>query len=234
MKNVRITILALAAVGLVLSGVPAGQAQGLTKAPAGEAGWVSLFNGKNLDGWHLKVKPNDDNQMSWAVLNGVLINVPPTEKGKHGIDLVSDVEVGSHELYIEFLLPVKDTNSGVYLMGDYEVQVLDSAAANPPTKTDCGGIYNLLAPTTNATKPVGEWQCYHAIFHAPKVENGKCVKKPTVTVYQNGTKVLDNAEIVELTGASLSKAMVAKGPTYLQGNHGAVFYRNIFYKPIEE
>ncbi len=209
--------------------------EGLTKPPTGSE-WISLFNGKNLDGWKLKQTPDAESLASWVAVNGQLINRPPSKKGTHGIDLVSDVKLGSHEMYIEFRVPA-GSNSGVYLMGDYEVQVLDSYKKDP-NKQQCGGIYNLIAPSENASKAPGYWQCYHAIFHAPRVNNGKIVKNPQVTVYHNGVKVIDNKEIPELTGASLTNGRdaeaVASGPTYLQGNHGDVDYRNIYYKPIKD
>jgi hypothetical protein len=186
-----------------------------------------------LDGWHLKVKPNHENRMSWAALNGVLVNVPPSKERKHGIDLVSDVELGSHELYIEFMVP-QGSNSGVYLIGQYEIQVFDSYGRENPQSGDCGGIYGKVAPNVNASKPAGHWQCFHAIFHQAKVENGKVVNQPRITVFHNGVKVIDHAEIEGVTGAALSNDVIEKGPTYLQGNHGTVMYRHIYYKPIAD
>ncbi len=208
------------------------EAQPLTKPPKGSE-WKSLFNGENLDGWHLKVKPNEHNIMSWTALNGVLVNIPPSKEDQHGIDLVSDVELGSHELYIEFMVPMQ-SNSGVYLIGQYEIQVLDSYGKERLSTGDCGGIYGKVAPSVNASKPAGAWQCFHAIFHQPEVENGKVVKNPRITVFLNGTKILNDVEIEGVTGAALNNNVIEKGPTYLQGNHGTVFYRNIYYKPIEK
>jgi 3-keto-disaccharide hydrolase len=205
-------------------------AQPLTKPPKGNE-WKSLFNGQNLDGWHLKVTPDEHNLKSWTAMNGVLINIPPSEEGMHGVDLVSDVILGNHEIYIEFMVP-QGSNSGVYLIGQYEVQVYDSYGKKTPTTGDCGGIYGKTAPSENASLPAGHWQCFHAIFHQAVMENGKVVKKPRITVYHNGKKVIDNCAIEGLTGAALIDHIVEKGPTYLQGNHGTVFYRNIFYKNL--
>lgn len=232
MKRLQCILTLGLAVAVLAPGVMASETQPLTKPPKG-GGWISLFDGKSLDGWHYKVEPNDDNRKSWAVLNGVLINYPPEVEGQHGIDLVSDVKLGDHELYIEFNV-LGGSNSGVYLMGDYEIQVLDSYGNDRPAKHDCGGIYDKIAPSVNASRPAGNWQTYHAIFHAPKVENGRMATKPRVTVYHNGKKVIDDQEIDGLTGAALSGRRPAEtGPTYLQGNHGAVMFRNIYYKPIK-
>ncbi len=239
MKCVRSALILLVAVGIVVPAVFAADTEPLTKPPKGD-GWVPLFNGKNLDGWHLKGTPNDHNFDSWTVACGVLVNVPPDSgvaepkfpEKAHGIDLVSDVELGSHELYIEFMVP-KGSNSGVYLIGQYEIQVLDSYQKDPD-KHQCGGIYDKIAPIVNVSKAPGEWQCYHAIFHKPEVKNGKVVKGTSITVYQNGQKVVDKFDCPGVTGAALSNEIIETGPTYLQGNHGMVFYRNIYYKPIKD
>ncbi|MBN2329965.1 MAG: DUF1080 domain-containing protein [Candidatus Omnitrophica bacterium] len=230
MKPIRYFFTACAALLITISCILAADAQPLTKAPSGKE-WKSLFNGENLDGWHLKVTPDEHSKMSWAALNGVLVNVPPSQEGEHGIDLVSDVIVGSHELYIEFLVP-KGSNSGVYLIGQYEIQVFDSYGKENPGSGDCGGIYGKAAPLVNASLPAGHWQSLHAIFHQPVVENGKVVKKPRITVYHNGKKVIDDQEIEGVTGAALNNEVIEEGPTYLQGNHGTVMYRNIYYKPL--
>jgi len=203
----------------------------LTKPPKGDA-WKPLFDGKTLAGWHTKVQPDAHSLMSWAAVNGVLVNVPPIGEDLHGIDLVSDVELGSHELYIEFMVP-QGSNSGVYIIGQYEIQVYDSFENKTPTKIDCGGIYDKIAPSVFASLPPGYWQCFHAIFHKAVVKDGKVVQKPRITVYHNGKKVIDNAEIEGVTGAALKNEVVETGPTYLQGNHGMVLFRNIYYKPIE-
>ncbi len=206
--------------------------QPLTKPPKSNE-WKSLFNGKNLDGWHLKVKPDEHSLMSWAVLNGVLVNVPPTGENLHGIDLVSDVSLGSHELYIEFMVP-RGSNSGVYVIGQYEIQVLDSYGKKKPSMGDCGAIYGKIAPSSIQSKPPGYWQCIHAVFNKAKVQNGKVIDKARITVYLNGEKVIDNAQIEGVTGAALKNQVVEEGPTYLQGNHGTVLYRNIYFKPLED
>lgn len=232
MKQAGILSLTLLLGAALVLSVPAAEVAPLTKAPAGD-GWVPLFNGQNLDGWHYRGKPDATNLASWCAINGVLVNVPPTKEGLHGIDLISDTSMGSHELYIEFMVP-QNSNSGVYLIGQYEIQVFDSFGKEKPTDQDCGAIYGKVAPSTNASKSPGAWQCFHAIYHQAKVENGKVVQKPRITVFQNGVKILDHVEIEGVTGAALNNNVIEKGPLYLQGNHGLVLYRNIYYKPIQE
>lgn len=232
MKTFRSLLTAILAIALTASFGTASETKPLTKPPKGD-GWKPLYEGKGLEGWHTRGTPDDDNIMSWTAINGVLINIPPRIEGKHGIDLISDKVLGSHELYIEFMVP-KGSNSGVYLIGQYEIQVLDSYGVEKPAKSDCGGIYNIVAPSINASLPAGQWQCFHAIFHKATVTNGKVIKKPRITVSHNGKLIIDNAEIEGVTGAALDNDAIEEGPTYLQGNHGEVLYRNIFYKPIED
>lgn len=214
---------------LIISVVPSA-AQPLTEPPKGNE-WKSLFNGKDLDGWHLKEKPSDNNFVSWTALNGVLVNIPPSEEGTHGIDLVSDVVLGSHELYIEFMVP-EGSNSGVYVIGQYEIQVYDSYGKKNPATGDCGSIYGKRAASANASLPAGHWQNFHSVFHKAEVKDGKVVKQPRITVYHNGKKVIDDVEIEGVTGAALSNEVIEEGPTYLQGNHGTVFFRNIYCRKL--
>lgn len=232
MKHAGIRSLVLVLFAALVLSVPAAEVPPLTKAPTGSE-WISLFNGKNLEGWHYRGEPNDSHLASWCALNGVLVNVPPAQEGQHGIDLISDTVLGSHELYIEFMVP-QGSNSGVYLIGQYEIQVFDSYGKERLTNQDCGAIYGKVAPSANACKPAGAWQCFHAIYHKAKVENGKVVQKPRITVFQNGVKILDNVEIEGVTGAALNNNVIEEGPLYLQGDHGLVLYRNIYYKPITE
>ena len=230
MNNSRLLLSAVLSVLFIILSIAPCEGQPLTKPPKGGE-WKSLFNGKDLDGWHLKEKPSEHNLVSWTAINGVLVNIPPSEEGSHGIDLVSDVVLGSHELYIEFMVP-KNSNSGVYLIGNYEIQVYDSYGKGNPGMGDCGSIYGKVASSVNASLPAGHWQNLHAVFHSPKVTDGKVVKNPRITVYHNGKKVVDDAEIEGLTGAALRNEVIEEGPTYLQGNHGTVFFRNIYYKNL--
>lgn len=232
MKSLRFLLVVVFISVLLVPGALASETKPLTKPPKGGE-WKSLFNGKDLDGWHLKERPSKSSIMSWTALNGVLVNIPPSEEDKHGIDLVSDLSLGSHELYIEFMVPER-CNSGVYVIGQYEIQVFDSYGSERLRRGDCGAIYGKIAPSENASLPPGHWQSFHAIFHKAEVGNGRAVKNPRITVYHNGKKIIDNAELEGVTGAALKNRVVEEGPTYLQGNHGMVFYRNIYYKPIRE
>jgi len=131
-------------------------------APKRREGWVDLFNRKDLTGW----KKRDANaEMSWKVEDGILKNeIGP---GKHGVDLISEQKFDDYEIYYEYKLP-KDSNSGMYLRGRYEVQILEDFG-KPATPESNGGIYSLTAPSKNVTKPAGEWQSAYVSIQGRKV-----------------------------------------------------------------
>jgi hypothetical protein len=181
--------------------------------PQGE-GWVQLFNGKDLEGWKFRREPNP----SWKVEDGVMANV--VEKGKHGVDILTEQKFMDFELHIEFKVP-KGGNSGVYLRGRKEIQVMDSFGHDKPGSGDCGGIYGKFAPAVNACKPVGEWNTFDI-----KVVGDK------ITVVHNGKVIHDGVEFRGATGAALDGDDTKPGPLLLQGDHTAVWYRNIWIKPL--
>jgi hypothetical protein len=155
---------------------------------------------------------------------------------EHGSDLVTEQSFGDCELHIELIVP-KDSNSGVYLLGQYEVQVFDSFG-KPDDKlahSDMGGIYGAKAPRTNAGKAPGEWQTLDIKFRAPrfdaagkKTENARFLK-----VTLNGKQIHENVEVTGPTGAELPGGEKATGPLMLQGDHGIVAYRNIVVTPVK-
>jgi hypothetical protein len=169
---------------------------------------TKLFDGKTLDGWHLR-DPKAKN--GWAVENGDLVVVEP----KGNSDLVSDATFMDMKLHLEFNVEPK-SNSGVYLRGRYEVQILDNPDAKMALDTHgCGAIYSRLAPKLDATKPAGEWQTLDVEFVGREVEvklNGKTVVKDVVD---------------GITGGALSPWEGEPGPLMLQGDHGKVRFRNI-------
>src|SRR5215831_2126747 len=120
---------------------------------ADEDGFQPLFNGKDLSGWKLR---RSDGQQSWSVLpDGVLKNT--VEKGAHGTDLVSDKKFWNFTVRYEYMTP-DNSNSGFYLRGRYEIQILGDHASGHASKTCNGSLYNFKAPDEFVTKPGGEWQ----------------------------------------------------------------------------
>jgi len=167
---------------------------------------VQLFNGKDVKGWHA----NGTNQ--WIVENGVL-------RSPHsGANLVTDDSFTDFKLHIEFRYP-KESNSGVYLRGRYEVQVEDDKGLEP-TSHHFSGIYGFLPPSEMMAKAAGEWQSFDITLVGRMV-----------TVIANGKMVICNQEIPGITGGALNSKEGEPGPIYIQGDHGPVDYRNIVITP---
>ncbi len=178
-------------------------------------GAVVLFDGKNADQWK-----------GGKLVDGNLLMQGTTSKQKFG----------SHKIHIEFRLPYmpKDKgqargNSGIYVQGRYEIQMLDSFGLKGKMN-ECGGIYSVKDCDLNMCYPPLSWQTYDIEFTAAEYKDGKLAKKPRMTVYHNGVKIHDNVELPGDRGTTASRVKPGpeKGPIYLQ-NHGCpVRYRNIW------
>jgi len=186
-----------------------------TRAPAlrrkSEPLWgkpVRLFNGTNLEGWHAP----GENQ--WKAESGIL------RSPKSGANLVTDRSFTDFKLHIEFRYP-KGSNSGVYLRGRYEVQVIDSKGSEP-LKDLLGSVYGFIAPSEMVARSPGEWQTYDITL------TGRMV-----TIVANGKMVVCNQEIPGITGGALDSNEGEPGPILLQGDHGPVDYRNIILTPAK-
>ena len=180
---------------------------------------VTLFNGKNLDGWEL-TDPNHAN--GWTPENGVLVNRPTQHEGEKHIAYGNLRTTGVFEdfnLKLEVNVPEK-SNSGVYLRGIYELQILDSYG-KPLNPHNMGAIYSRITPSVSAEKPAGQWQSLDVTL-----------LDRHVTVILNGTKIIDNEPLLGCTGGALWSDPMKPGPLYLQGNHGAASFRNIVLTPI--
>lgn len=215
---------------------------------AAGAGGEKLFNGKNLDGWKLrhpteskiwvvvggvKIDPRDpDKLVSTGEGQGVLFRQPV----QHGVDLISKQEFGDCEAHCEFMVP-HHSNSGFYLMGEYEVQILSDSYQKKDDQLrpgDCGGIYNTKAPSTQAETEPGTWQTYDIVFRAPRFDaSGKKIEDARfVSVKFNGKTIQQNVDVPRPTGSELSAKEKSRGPIFLQGDHGVVAFRNIRVKEI--
>jgi hypothetical protein len=146
----------------------------------------------------------------------------------------SQTKFQSVTLHVEFLLPFKPLargqgrgNSGVYLQGRYECQVLDSFGLKGENN-ECGGIYTIAAPTVNMCYPPLQWQTYDIDYTAATYENAKKTKNATITVKHNGTLIHDNVEIPKNTTAAPVKEGPEPGPLHLQDHGNPVRYRNIW------
>jgi len=196
---------------------PVPPAPDLTKVKFGEP--IQLLNGKDLTGWRL-TNPRAAN--GWSVSNGILANNPVQEEGKphknYG-NLRTDREFEDFNLTLDVRVP-KDGNSGVYLRGVYEIQVMDSYGK----KTDShnmGALYSRITPSASVEKPAGEWQTLDITL----VDRH-------LTVVLNGTKIIANQPVLGVTGGALSPDEFKPGPLYLQGDHAGVEYRNVVLRPV--
>jgi len=194
---------------------------------------IVLFDGKDLSHW---LGQKDGGPARWEVKDGAA-----TVNGSGGI--ATRDGYGDCQLHIEWATPavVKGSgqgrgNSGVYLSGRYEVQVLDSYENKTYFHGQAGAIYKQYAPLVNTCRKPGEWQSYDIIYHVPRFDSdGKLLKPGTVTVLQNGVLIQDNVEIMGSTGpagAPKYRAHPLKQPIALQDHSNPVRYRNIWLREL--
>lgn len=213
--------------------------------------WIELMREPNLASWRKDrgewfeagkafMNPENEKLIATEPGRGVAVN-GPTGRTKH---LFTVLEHGDCELHVEFMVP-NGSNSGVYLMGRYEVQVRDTWGVENPTSSDCGGIYQRWkddkgfeghAPRVNASLPAGQWQEYDIYFRAPRFDkNGdKTANAKFIKVVHNGQLVQENVEVSGPTRSAAFRDELPLGPLMLQGDHGPVAYRNVRIRPLKE
>jgi hypothetical protein len=183
---------------------------------AGDEGFRPLFNGKDTTGWKLR---HADGRNSWSVLpGGILKNT--VEKGTHGTDLMTEQTFRNFTVRYEYMTP-DNSNSGFYLRGRQEIQILGDCASGQATSTCNGSLYNFKAPDKFVTKPGGQWQTAEATIVGNRI-----------TVILNGVKIHDNVECNQPTGGEIDNKLNEPGPILLQGDHGTVSFRNIRIKEL--
>ncbi len=182
---------------------------------------INLFNGHDLTGWRLT---NAHQLNGWKAINGELVNTTPKlsfDPYSHYGNLRTDRKFMDFNLHIEFNVP-PGGNSGVYLRGVYEAQVVDRDSRMQGIQ-GVGAIFGRIVPTENAGKPGGQWQVYDVTL----VDRH-------VTVVLNGKTVIDNQPIAGCTNGAIQADETIPGPLYLQGDHTAVRYRNIVLRPVKK
>jgi len=189
---------------------------------------VILFDGKDTSPW---VQDGGGKPCAWAATDGALV------VGKGSI--VTKDAYQDFQLHVEFNIPpppegAKDQargNSGVYIQRRYEIQVLDSYGQEPPAFNGCGSLYRQRAPDKNMSKKPGEWQTYDITFRGARFDaSGKKTESARLTLVWNGTKVHDDVEIKDKTGAGKPEGP-EPGPILLQDHGAPVRYRNIWIVP---
>lgn len=261
----RIAVLAAVSAALLHAG-PTPEYEALKESFCDPAqGWKALFNGKDLNGWHPQdYTPRPQKPFDWRV--GVVVEVNPADdhrmigkpagptdtpalltnrEGKTA-NLVTDETFADVELYVEYAMPRK-TNSGVALMGNYEIQLYDSYGkpAEELKYGDNGGIYAFKGlrgrvggrpPTRNVSRPPGEWQSLHVWFQAPrfgkdgkKIENARFLK-----IVLNGVELHPDYELIKSTRAIPPWPEKPEAPLLLQGDHGPVAFRNIYIRELRD
>lgn len=219
-----------------------------------EEGWIPLLNGKDLAGWHAQ----DGKPLQWLATRGVRWDQQDSQQrlypapypggvmlnsraGKTS-NIASDRKFGDVELYVEFLIS-RNSNSGVYLQGLYEVQIKDTYDAKEMGTHDCGAIYERwiegkgvggTAPFKNGARPAGQWQSFEIWFQAPRFDSGgrKTANARFLRVLHNGILIHENVEVDGPTRASMSLPEAPLNPLMIQGDHGPVALRNIYIRPL--
>jgi len=195
------------------------------RKPTGE--WMTAQN--------VSLDPTNAEHLVITAGKGIIVNGP---RGK-SVDLISQQEFGDALIHVEFCVP-KHSNSGVYLMGRYEIQVFDSygiKSGNYPGSEN-GGIYPRWinetnveghSPRVNASKPPGEWQSFEITFRAPRFDSSghKTSNAVFLKVVHNSQVIHENVELNAPTRGAMSEQEKPTGPLRLQGDHGAVAYRNL-------
>ena len=172
---------------------------------------VALFDGKSLEAFGPQT---GDKILNWEVADGIATNTPKSS------NLVSKQKFTNFRLEAEYKLGPA-SNSGIYLRGRYELQVLDDFGKPPDTHSHMA-LYGWTAPRVNAGKPTGEWQTMEAVLVGNRL-----------SVTLNGQKVHDNTEVQAITGGALDANEAAPGPIMIQGDHAKVWFRKLVVTPIK-
>lgn len=196
------------------------------------AGAIVLFDGSNLDQW--------DGTKGWEITDDGTLMVTP-----EGDYLVSKQSFKDCKLHVEFRTPFMPQsrgqqrgNSGVFLQGTYEVQILDSFGLEG-YYNECGALYKVSAPRVNACAPPLDWQTYDITYRAPRFdEAGNVTEHPRITVIQNGICIQDDREMPWITAwkekERLGPAPRNPGPIKLQGHNNFIQFRNIWLVDLGE
>ncbi len=198
---------------------------------------VVLFDGKDLSQWMKRVDdPQSLQPAGWEVKDGAIVVV-----GGSG-DIQSIATFADCQLHVEWSAPTPPEggsqgrgNSGVYLMGHYEIQILDSHENTSYADGQAGAVYGQYPPLVNVTRPPGEWNSFDIVFEAPRFSGARLERPAYVTVFQNGVLVQYHREIMGVAAHKHTteyKPHAPAGPVLLQDHGNPTRFRNIWVRPL--
>ncbi len=206
----------------------------IEKASTAPSDAIILFDGTGLSEW----VDSKGNPSKWISENGYM------EAVKDAGSILTNQEFGSCQLHIEWATPTTITgssqdrgNSGVYLMNQYEIQILDSYNNNTYPAGMAASVYGMNPPMVNASRAPGEWQSYDIIFRRPIFQDGNIVKPAVVTVFHNGVLVQDHFEIIGYTAYKKVPKYAdhaGKLPISLQDHGNPIRFRNIWIRELAD
>jgi hypothetical protein len=206
----------------------------VSQAPPSDA--VVLFDGKDLSKWVQRARGGATGEPKWKVEKGYIEIVPKTGR------LATKDSFGDCQLHVEWMVPNEAKgngqsigNSGIELMGRYEIQVLESNSHLTYADGGAGAIYGVWPPLVNPSRPQGEWNVYDIFFEAPRFEGDKLVKPATISVLFNGVLVQNHKEYLGTTvwrKVGQYASHPAEQPLTLQDHDQAVRFRNIWIRKL--
>ncbi len=200
---------------------------------------IVLFDGSNLDEW---IMEKDNSPADWTVKNGY-VEVPPKGSGVGGY-LKTKREFRDVQLHLEFATPEKVEgnsqgrgNSGVFFLGGFELQILDSHDNETYADGQASALYGYKPPLVNASRKPGEWQTYDIVFEAPEWDaEGNLLKKAYITVFHNGVLTHHRQAYLGATGhkrVADYNTVIASGPIKLQDHGNPTRFRNIWVRELD-
>lgn len=225
---------------------PAGEfaPQQETLPVAAPADAIVLFDGQGVQ----KFVSMSGGEIDWPVEDGTLVSTRGKQRSNH---IVSTVHFRDADIHAEFLLPEKGNgNSGLYLHGNYELQIINSHGTGEPTMEDMGALYGFAKPLVNAARPPGVWQVYDVRYRAPRRDAaGNIVEEGTLTAWLNGQKVQDGTRFGEprskyhpyrygvtpyLEAIWEQQKKTSRGPLFLQDHDNPTRFRNVWIRPLDD
>lgn len=204
---------------------------------------IVLFDGQDTNLFLGK----EGTDINWPIDDGALVS---TRGGGRANHIVSQLHFRDADIHVEFMLPEKTSgNSGVYIHGNYELQIFKSFGKENPGAGDAGGIYGFHKPLVNACRKPGEWQVYDIRYRAPRRdESGQIVDEGRITAWLNGQKVQEDARFGEprstyhpyryqttpyLQEIWERQKKTMTGPVFLQDHDSPVRFRNVWVRPLD-